>query len=304
MTLPHSRWLLKADAAGCSAWSVAPERLLTGRMPPDAGGGRVARMARRTRGRPTPQQALAVAKDPFIYELVAACSTARNGLELSARERDRVVEDAFFRAAAALETFLSEWLVRCLSFDASAFRRTYEMKAANWAVNQLNTGWEPSDRLWKERGGSVSVTIHLPISKKHSLEETRTLLGAVDDNVTIRRTEDLIRLAKEYLVDRYARRSRDLGPQCSAVLDATVAIRNVLAHRSARATEQMNRCLRSSNLPSSLRRQHRAVSSTGVGYYLQAAAAGRPRFERYLELLAEIGHRLAPTRGRKKTICP
>lgn len=260
-------------------------------------------MAGRPRGRPTPQQALRVAKDPFIDELVAACTTARNGLELPAQERDRVVEDAFFRAAAALETFLSEWLVRCLSFDASAFQTTYEMRAANWTVGQLNSSWQPSDRLWKERGRSVAVTVHLPISKKHSLEETRALLGAVDDNVTIRSTADLIRLAKEYLVDPYARRPRNLGPQCSAVLDATVAIRNVLTHRSPRATDQMNACLRSSNLPSGLRRQHRAVSSTGVGYYLQATAVGRPRFERYLELLSEIGHRLAPTRGQKKIIC-
>ena len=261
-------------------------------------------MAGRARGRPTPQQSLGVAKDPFIDELVAACSTARNGLTLPAQERDRVVEDAFFRAAAALETFLSEWLVRCLSFDASAFQATYESRAANWAVNELRSRWEPSERLWKGRGTSAAVTVAIPISKKHSLEETRTLLGTVDDNVSIRRMEDLVRLARDYLVDPYARRPRNLGPQRSAVLDATVAIRNVLAHRSARASEQMNRCLRSSNLPPGLRRQQRAVSSSGVGYYLQATVAGQPRFERYLELLAGISHRLAPTRGRNKAICP
>jgi hypothetical protein len=260
-------------------------------------------MAGRTRGRPTPQRALGVAKDPFIAELVAACSTARNALDLPAQERDRIVEDAFFRAAAALEAFLSEWLVRCLSFDATAFQSTYESKAANWAADQLNSGWEPSERLWKGRGRNVAVRVRIPIAMKHSLEETRMLLGAVDDNVTIRRTGDLVRLAREYLVDPYARRPQNLGPQHSAVLDSTVAIRNVLAHRSMRATEQMNQCLRSSNLPAGLRRQQRAVSSTGVGYYLQATAADRPRFERYLESLAEIGHRLAPTRGRKKAIC-
>jgi hypothetical protein len=260
-------------------------------------------MAGRARGRPTPQQALGVAKDPFIDELIAACSTARNALGLPAQERDRVVEDAYFRAAAALETFLSEWLVRCLSFDATAFRATYASRAANWAASELNSRWEPSERLWKERGRSVAIAVEVPMSKKHSLQETRTLLGAVDDNLTIRSTEDLVRLARDYLVDPYARRPGNLGPQRSAVLDATVAIRNVLVHRSARATEQMNRCLRSSNLPSRLRRQQRAVSSSGVGYYLQATVAGRTRFELYLELLAEISHRLAPTRGRNKAIC-
>jgi hypothetical protein len=256
-------------------------------------------------GRPTPQQSLAVAKEPFINELVAACRTARSGLELSpAAERDRVVEDAFFRAAAGLETFLSEWLVRCLSFDASTFQRTYANRAGNWVGDQLRAGWAPAERVLGVEHGSVTVTVHLGISKKHSLEAARTLLGAVDDNVPIRGTEDLVRTARDCLVDRYARRPRDLGPHCSAVLDATVAIRNVLAHRSPRATDQMNRCLRSSNLPASLRRQTRAVRSSGVGYYLQAARGGRPRFEWYLELLGETGHRLAPTRGRPKIICP
>jgi len=98
------------------------------------------------RGRPTPQQSLAVAKGPFIDTLVGAAATARDGLTRGAAdERDRQVEDAFFRAAAALETFLSEWLVRCMSFDATTFRAFYETRAANWARRALDNSFEPSD---------------------------------------------------------------------------------------------------------------------------------------------------------------
>jgi hypothetical protein len=189
-------------------------------------------VAPRRQGRPTEAEALSVAKGPLIDELVAACATARNGLERPARERDRQIEDAFFRAAAALETFLSEWLVRCVSFDAGHFRATFEQRAANWATAQLNNGFEPRDRLWKRRDADVAVTVHLPILKKQSLEESRALLGAENDNVSIRSISDLIQLADAYLAEKYARRPRQLGGERATILDATISMRNVLAHRS------------------------------------------------------------------------
>ncbi|MET0836924.1 MAG: hypothetical protein ABWY97_09095, partial [Thermoleophilaceae bacterium] len=86
---------------------------------------------------------------------MGAAATANNGLNQAAAERDIQVEDAFFRAAVALETFLSEWLVRCLSFDAGVFRATYEGRAARWAVDQLNGSYPPSGRLWRDRGATI-----------------------------------------------------------------------------------------------------------------------------------------------------
>jgi hypothetical protein len=259
----------------------------------------------RRRGRPTPQQSLAVAKGPFIDTLVGAAATARDGLTREAAdERDRQVEDAFFRAAAALETFLSEWLVRCVSFNATTFRANYEARAANAARQALDASFEPSGRLWRRRGATVTVEVAIPIAKKHSLDETRALLGALDDNVPIRDTEALVRTARDFLPERYARRARNLGRHHAGILDATIAIRNVIAHRSDRAASLMNDRLASTRLPRHLRRGERRVSASKVGYHLQANAGGRPRFEWYFEELAAVAHALAPTRGRKKKICP
>jgi hypothetical protein len=260
-------------------------------------------MARKPGRPPTPEESLAVAKRPFIDTLIGTALAAHNGLEQSAPVRDLQVEDAFFRAAVALETFLSEWLVRCLSFDASVFRATYEGRAANWAKRELET-FEPSDRLWKARGAAIAVKVELPISKKHDLDETRSLLGAEDENVSIPGTKALIEDAKAYVVEPYARRPRSLSQESKAILDATVAIRNVIAHRSTRATERMNQKLGSKKLPAPLQRGSRKVTAPKVGYHLQATSHGRPRFEWYFEGLAEIGHALAPTRGRPKRFCP
>jgi hypothetical protein len=258
----------------------------------------------RKRGKPTPPQSLGVAKEPFITTLIGAAATAKNGLDQPAAERDVQVEDAFFRAAVALENFLSEWLVRCLSFDASVFRATYEKRAADWAVKELEDSYEPSGRLWKDSGATIRLEVELPVLKKHSLDATRVLLNAVDDNVPIRGTKHLVKVARDYLIDKYARRPTNLTRDRQAILDATIAIRNVVAHRSDRAAKQMNERLASGDLPSPLRRGSNRVSASKVGYHLQAATDDRPRFERYFEELAEIAHTLAPTRGRRRTICP
>jgi hypothetical protein len=220
---------------------------------------------------------------------VVACATARNGLSLAARQRDRVVEDAFFRAAASLETFLTEWLVRCLSIDASVFRATYESRASNWAKDRLERECEPSERFCKRRKRKAAIRVDLPILKTHSLEDTRACLDAIDDNVSIRGTTDLVVAARDYLVAPCAKPPQNLGAQRAAVLDATVAVRNVLAHRSPLAGTRMNECLRSSKMPVALRRERHDVRAAGVGYYLQAKAGGRCRFERYSSYWRRLG---------------
>jgi hypothetical protein len=255
-------------------------------------------------GRPKGSDTLKVAKSPLIDELVAACSVARGGLDLLASQRNRVVEDAFFRAAAAMETFLSEWLVRCLALDASSFRRTYEERAANEALTHLEGQWEPSERLWKAAKRRATVRVELPILKTQRLLDARILLNAIDDNITIRGSADLVKLAQDYLSEPYTKRPEKLGGRRAAVLDATIAIRNVLAHRSERSIDRMNRCLRSNKLPTALGRQQQDVSATGVGYYLQAKAGAKCRFELYFETLGEVANGLAPTRGRPRVIAP
>jgi hypothetical protein len=69
---------------------------------------------------------LSIAKLPFLDELSEACAACDRAQTLAADHRNRQVEDAFFRAAVALETFMSEWLVRCLSFDAAHLQQKAE----------------------------------------------------------------------------------------------------------------------------------------------------------------------------------
>ncbi len=255
----------------------------------------------RARGRPTETEALLVAKDPFIKERQDSCLAARRAG--TADERSRSAEDAFFRAAAALEAFLSEWVIRCVSFDSTKLRGTYEAKAANEAQSLLWREWEPSSRLWTSTS-QPTINVSIALSKKHALEQTVRLLGRDDDNLSFTGAAAFKQTANELLIEKYAKRARTLAQRNDRVLDATIAIRNVIAHRSQRALTRMNQCLGSTHLPQGLRRMT-AVSSSGVGYYLRTeGTAGRPRFEVFFDELAEIAHILARKPGPRPVICP
>jgi hypothetical protein len=124
----------------------------------------------RPRGRPSENVSLLISREPLIEELQAACRAGHLALAMHAAERNRQLEDTFFRAAASLEGFLSDWFVRCLSFDADRFGETFELRAQNHATDALNA-WNPSSRLWKRRGRQPFVTVGLP--NRLALESTR-----------------------------------------------------------------------------------------------------------------------------------
>lgn len=115
----------------------------------------------RPRGRPTETESLRIAREPLIHELTTACASCRAALALPTRECNREVEDAFFRVAASLEGFISDWFVRCLSFDTGQFVATYERRAENQALAELGR-WLPATRLWGRRGRAPAVGVTIP----------------------------------------------------------------------------------------------------------------------------------------------
>jgi FAD/FMN-containing dehydrogenase len=256
----------------------------------------------RARGRPTEQQSLLVAKEPFIAALRAACTASRR--PGSAAERSVLAEDAFFRAAASLERFLSQWVVRCVSFDSSSFRDHVAERAANAAADALWRDWAPADRFWIGRD-DVVVSVDLPIERKNALTRAAALLGWEDGNLPIARLRDFTNEARDILPAKYANRVIAFGPQRERLVDATFAIRNVIAHGSERSVTAMNQTLSSRQLPTGLQRGSRRITAAGVGRYLRSdGTPGRPRLEIFLDELAEVAHALAPRRGRKPVICP
>lgn len=257
-------------------------------------------MARRT-----DNAALRAIREKFIDELLASCLAARDGLAAGTpTERDRRVEDAFFRAAAALETFISEWMVRCLSIDSTQLRATYEDRAAKEAVRLLDQYYEPSKRLWRNKKAKPAVSIGISLKTRTSLTDAVSLLGAAEDNYSARAFHELKDDAEAYLVDRFSKRVTSCTTTQQGIYDATVGIRNALAHRSTRATKVMNTRIKGGRLPTAVRRKKHSITVGAIGSYLRADGGGSPRFETYLSELAKLAHTLVPTKGRPRNVCP
>jgi hypothetical protein len=219
---------------------------------------------------------------------------------LPVEQRNRQVEDAFFRAAVALETFLSEWLVRCLSFDANHLHQRAEKELANWISKQINALEGPTGRRYRAYLKRHSSALSIP--RRPSLTESLALLGAGDDVVAIRGSRDLERKARDSLIHTYAVRAMQLTARQCAFLDATKKIRNALAHGSSGAVSSMNEALRSASLPAGIRRGTYGVARSGIGSYLSAQPDGQRRYSFFFNELARIADALCKSRGRPRKI--
>lgn len=147
--------------------------------------------------------------------------------------------------------------------------------------------------------GQVVVVVGIP--KTVSIVQARELLGVVDDNRSFLSAQNFREWAGRYLADARGRAISNLTAQDDAVFDATVAIRNVLAHRSRRSERALADAFRSAHLPPALRVQQ-TVTAAKVGRYLRVEQQGRARFKLYFEHLADIANTLAPYQGRPRDI--
>lgn len=256
----------------------------------------------RPRGRPTEQESLRVAREPLIAELRVACAASHGALAFPSAERNRELEDSFFRASASLEGFLSDWFVRCLSFNTTRFVETFERRGENQAAQDLGR-WAPANRLWARKNRTPVVQLNIPIALRLSFTDAREYLGWRDRTHSFRDSGELQGDSAEYLVQRFANRVAQLPEAQKRLLDAVIKIRNVLAHRSQRGATEMNQALADADLPAGLRRGVRAVRATGVGNYLRTDTNGDPRFHVYYAGLAEVACALAPG-SPTPVICP
>lgn len=251
-------------------------------------------------GRPTRYRVLSIAKLPFLDELTAACAACDRAQTLPAEERNRQVEDAFFRAAVALETFLSEWLIRCLSFDSTRVHQRAEKELHDWVGKQVGALGGVQGRRYAAFLAHQSSALSIP--RRLMLKDALALFGAGDDVVAVRGSKDLEKKAKNNLINTYAVRAMQLTARQQAFLDGVKKIRNALAHGSPGAVSAMNVALRSAALPATVRRGSYGVARSGVGGYLSARASDQRRYAIFFNELARIADALCKSQGRPRTI--
>lgn len=112
-------------------------------------------------------------------------------------------------------------------------------------------------------------------------------------------------MAKENIADVRGTYAGKLTTAEAKVVDATIAVRNFLVHRTERARGALNTALQVGGMPAALRRTQNLGSGDSVGRYLCARTpGGRYRFEELIDTLGSVALKLTPYKGAPVTICP
>jgi hypothetical protein len=256
-------------------------------------------------GRPTKRKELWIAKDPFLKMLQDACHLGASSKGLTAAEQGRQLEDSFFRVAVALETFLGDWFARCMHFDTSRVAARAREEVDRHLKQQVAGGWEPEQKIL---GRTIAhylpqLTVSVELPKAVSVTMARRLFGTETSTRSWKSAADLKEQVGRYLAHEQARSAvAKLDAADDALLDATIAIRNVLAHRSPHSEQQLKLALSSDELNIHLRVM--TITAAGLGRYLRTERGGQPRYRGYYEGLSGIANTLAPFVGKPRKICP
>jgi hypothetical protein len=228
----------------------------------------------------------------------AELSRARNVLlgqppTASKSVRDSTAEDAFFRAAVALESFMSEWVVRAIAIDPSVLQDWLENRVEKEAQRYLRSEWEHRKRLWSPFASNARLTVTISLPVREALDRVRVILDCDGDNLSFRNSTELHAKTNDWLAPNFNATIAAFSSENNITFDVARAIRNVIAHRTIRAVDEMNRTLRSTKLPLELRRDRAyRVTAGGVGAYLNATLpTGTRRCDRYFDLFKDIGAR-------------
>lgn len=214
------------------------------------------------------------------------------------------------RVAAALETFLSEWVVRALCEDPERFRVAKEKRATNRLRVELDK-WvigEFGDALVPVVGAALNVTLGSDlIPRQPTIDQSRSVLKAQDSNLSFPDSQALYDFVMVNIGTTFTHRLKRLTQEQRAVIDATKALRNCLAHASPRSKRALNTALRAGGLPPALRiAPVHSVNRPGIGRYLYLTPAGSAecRIRVLFGLLRDLAYVLEPARGAKLKVCP
>jgi hypothetical protein len=200
------------------------------------------------------------------------------------KRRKTVAEDIFLRMVVAWEEFISNWYIAAVNHDASTFKATIERRLREWQEQAVRDS--PYDRYADAFRAPV-----LAIGRNPSVATVHQLLDPREANIEFRSLDDLLRRSADLLVNQFVARVGQVdGAGGGEIIDAALAIRNVLAHRSAQAVRIMNERVADFPTYPALRKQ--SMSKDGIGTYLAAATPGGAArllvFKTELERIAQV----------------
>jgi hypothetical protein len=222
-------------------------------------------------------------RQTFVEVLTSGEAAWQSSQSAPAERRKTVAEDIFLRFVVGWETFVSDWFIGGVNHDSFRYKQAFEQRMNNWLQGEVQ-------RVY----GRYKVNFPRPtllLKRYPSLSEVRALLDHSEANIEFRTLQDLASRANQELTSTYANRvSALMNAGADEVVDAALAIRNALAHRSRRAVREMNEGVAA--FPSYAELRKKRMSSAGIGTYLNARTPGGEArlavFRREFERIAMI----------------
>lgn len=192
------------------------------------------------------------------------------------KDRTLLVEHTFLAAAVLWEGYVSDLLVAYINRDTTRFRQ--HLKDA------LEAGMSTKQKTIYTNYVSLSVPVHI---KKGDIVE---LVDAGGNNITFSHFGELVEAANRWLVPASANRITGRTASQKASVNAWIAIRNHIAHRSERSGKAMNAALAKGELHGTGLGRVGPNAVKHVGSFLKSTPVGKqsPRIKLYLDGMGAI----------------
>lgn len=219
-------------------------------------------------------------RSDFDAQLTAVENFYQAGKQAFSSDRDQstFVEHSLLAAAVIWEGFLSDMFIAYVNRDPARFKQHLEA-----SFNQHLSSSKKPKRVF-DQFGTLRFPDHL--TKAQVIE----LADGDGNNVTFSKYQDIEDRADKWLTVPNAQKFRNRSAPEKATINALIALRNQIAHRSQRSLDAMNDALLSGALyQTGLQRGQNKFHN--VGAYLKARPAGiqQTRFSIILSTLRAIG---------------
>lgn len=189
------------------------------------------------------------------------------------------VENSLLAAAVQWEGFISDLLVAYINRNSSRF--VLHLKDA------LESQMSDKQKTIYHRYATLSVPLHL---KKSDIQD---IVDGSGNNITFSNYQLLLDRAKTWLVPEDFAKFSSRSKREQSVVNALIALRNHLAHRSERSLNAMNEALSKGELHSlKLKRGQNNVHHVGAYLKSKVGNANLSRFEIFLKELSLVAKAL------------
>lgn len=187
-----------------------------------------------------------------LADLVRFHSLGLGGFQAKA-DQSTFVEHCSLTAAVIWEGFVSDMFVALINRDPSRYKQ-YLRNSLNQHINNSGTPRRVFDKF-----GSIKFPDHL------SKTQIQGLADQMGNNISFFNFENLEDKAETWLVEAHADKFVSLSSQNKVTVDALIALRNHIAHRSQRSLDAMNEVLQSGALhPTGLQRSQNRFHNVGA----------------------------------------